>query len=222
MRAPTRILLLCSLLLAAVIGLRPAAANAADPVLTALANASPLSIGTDHHLTTAAIFNPNERIALWFDVPGGGAGPLSLDATGPVYAQGDGRLDVVINGDDWNSIAKSARSLVAFGLDSQVAASGSLNAPADLDLSLHIDGDHHATTAAIFTPNEQIVFWYNLPDGSAAGFDPFDGPVYANGAGALDLTIPADQWGRIPANATSLVAHGIYSTTPAVYAFPAR
>ena len=213
MRAPFRLLLLCPLLLLPVAFLHPAAASAA---------VSTLAIDANHRLTTGAIFTPGEQIALWFDVPGGSAGALSLATTGSVNARSDGTLDVTITASDWNSIARSAVDLVAYGLTSQVAAVGALNPPAGLDLSLHLDANQRLTSAMIFTPGEQVVFWYNKSDLSAAPFDPTGYTVYADANGALGVTIGSYQFANLPTNVTSIVAHGFYSNVNAVYVFPAH
>ena len=111
----------------------------------------------------------------------------------------------------------------AFGTTSGVAAVYLIPLPPDLDLSLHLDANHRATTAPIFTINEQVVFWYNLADGSANQFysNPDENPlVTINPNGALDFTFPASAWAKLPAGVTSLVAHGLFSGVEAVYVFP--
>ena len=86
--------------------------------------------------------------------------------------------------------------------------------------ALRIDANHRATTDAIFAVNEPIVFWSNLPDGSARAFAVReDGFPNARPDGTLDVTIGDDAWRAIPAEATSLVAHGLASGVNAVYVF---
>ena len=47
-----------------------------------------------------------------------------------------------------------------------------------------------------------------------------DGFLLAGANGAFDYTFSDSQWGSIPANATSLVAHGVFSQLSVVYIFP--
>ncbi len=180
-----------------------------------------LRIDSDHRATTDAIFKPGERVAFWFNLSNGAARDFVHRDTGYVYAWENGTLNVVFSAADWANIPLSATSIVAWGTDSGVAAVYLMPIPPDLDLSLTIDANHRATTAPIFTVNERVVFWYNLPDGSAKGFYSTDEYpyVYARANGTLDYTIPGDYWATIPSDATSFVAAGFYSGVTAVYIF---
>ena len=221
MTALTRSFALGALLFLALCGLQPGGVAAQD-VIT-LATPAALRIDADHHATTDAIFASGERIAFWYNLLDGGARNFIVDGTGTVYAQGDGTLSVTITADDWNNIPLSASSIVAYGTTSRAAAVYLFTLPPDLDLTMHIDSNHRATTAPLFTINEQVVFWYNLPDGSAAQF--YSNPdentlVTIRPNGALDFTFSAAVWARIPSDATSLVARGLFSGVTVVYIFP--
>ncbi|HEY8599041.1 MAG TPA: hypothetical protein VIL85_11465 [Thermomicrobiales bacterium] len=216
MRTVARLLAACALLVTAFLGLHPAGAAAQT-------GAYPLSIDAGHRATTGPIFKPNERIAFWFNVPGGSAGGFnSTSSINGVSAKSDGRLDVTFSNDDWRQLPLAATGIVAHGIDSKVDAVYQIAIPADLDLSLHIDANHRITTAPIFARDERIVFWYNLPNGSAVPFlTGSEEVVYARGDGSLDVTISNDHW-NLPASAVSVVAHGLSSNLSVAYVVPAK
>lgn len=223
MSALSRSLIVGVLVLAALLGFHPGGVAAHDGYLQALADPYPMNIDAAHRATTGPIFIAEERIVMWMNLPGGAAARFITGSTGTISAFSDGSLNVVIGDDDWNNIALSATSIVAFGTASKVAAVYIFTLPPDLDLSLHIDANHHATTAPLFTRGERVVFWYNRADGSAADF--MAGPedvVYARNDGALDITISDKNWSTLPADTTSIVAHGLFSNVTAVYIFPPR
>ena len=223
MRALTRSLVVCTLLLATLLGLQPAGVAADDGYLQALADPHPMNIDASHRATTGPIFRADERIAMWMNVPGGGAAPFITGSTGNVHASWDGSLNVVIGADDWNNIALSATSIVAFGTGSKVAAIYHFALPPGLDLGMHIDANRRVTTAPLFTRGERIVFWYNRADRSAADFlTSADEIVFARYDGTLDFTISARSWNALPADTTSIVARGLFSSVTAVYVFPPK
>jgi len=223
MRALSRSLIVGVLLVAALLGFHPGSVAADDGYLQALADPYPMNIDAAHRATTGPIFRAEERIAMWMNLPDGAAARFITGSTGNVYAGSDGSLNVVIGDDDWNNIALSATSLVAFGTVSKVAAVYTFTLPPGLDLSLHIDANHHATTAPIFTRAERVVFWYNRANLSAADF--MTGPddvVFTKYDGSLDITISDKNWGTLPADTTSIVANGLFSNVTAVYVFPPK
>ena len=172
-----------------------------------------LTIDANHRITASAgSFEPSESIAFWFNSPNGGADSFVTDNTGSVTATSDGGLDVTIAASDWARIPGAATSIVAFGRAGGNYAVTTLATAEQQDLSLHIDATHRLTSDKVFSAGERIIFWYNLPDGSAAAFAP-DGLDYvvANADGSIDLTLTDAQWATIPTDATSLVAAGIYS-----------
>lgn len=227
MRAPARFVAILALLLATILSLRVGAggvsAQTAPAAVTAATNALNVNLAT-HTITSGPIFTPNEAIAFWFDVPSGGAGGFtSSGSTGTVHAQADGSLNVTISADDWRQLPQSAKTIVAHGIQSGVEAVFQLPPVPGLDLSLHFSTAHTLSTTAIFSPSEQMAFWYNLPDGSAAPFNPLnDTATYAAGDGTLTVTITAGVWATIPTDITSIVAHGLGSNVTAVYVFPAK
>lgn len=219
----SRSLVICALLLTTLFSLRPAGVAAEEGYLQALAEPYPMNIDASHRATTGPIFRAEERIALWMNLPDGAAARFITGSTGNVYAFSDGSLNVVIGDDDWNNIALSATSIVAFGTVSKVAAVYKFPAQPGLDLSLHIDATHRATTAPIFTRAERIVFWYNRADGSAADIHVGqDDVVFSKYDGSLDLTFSAKDWSQLPADTTSIIAHGLFSNVTAVYVFPPK
>jgi hypothetical protein len=225
MRALSRILVVCALLLAAVltIGTGGAAAQTDTAEVTAAINALNVNLAT-HTITSGPIFTPNEAIAFWFDVPSGGAGGFtSASSTGTVHAQTDGSLNVTVSADDWRQLPLSAKTIVAHGISSGVEAVYQIPPTPGLDLTLHLSAAHTLSTTAIFSPSEQMAFWYNLPDGSAAPFNPLDdNTTYAIGDGTLNVTIKSNVWAGLPPTITSIVAHGIRSNLTVVYIFPAK
>ena len=227
MRAPARLVVVLALLFATVLSLRVGVGGVSAQVetteVTAATNALNVNLAT-HTITSGPIFTPNEAIAFWFDVPSGGAGGFtSADSTGTVHAQTDGSLNVTISADDWRQLPLSAKTIVAHGISSGVEAVFQIPAVPDLDLGLHFSDGHTISAAAIFSPAEQMAFWYNLPDGSAVPFTPLgDSTTYAVGDGTLNVTIVPSVWSTIPDSVTSIVAHGIRSNVTAVYVFPAQ
>lgn len=216
MKTVSRLLAIGALLIVALLGLYPAdVAAQGEPY--------PLSIDAGHRATTGPIFKPYERIAFWFNVPGSAAGGFSsASSINGVSAKGDGSLDVTFSYDDWRQVPLAATGIVAHGIDSQVEAVYQIALPADLDLSLHIDANHRITTAPIFARDERVVFWYNLPNGSAVSF--LTGPeevVYARNDGSIDVTFSNEDW-NLPASATSVVAHGLSSNLSAAYVVPTK
>jgi hypothetical protein len=223
MTAFARSLIVGVLLLAALLGFHPGGVAADDGDLQALADPSPMNIDASHRATTGPIFRAEEQIAMWMNLPDGSASRFITGSTGAIFAFSDGSLNVVIGDDDWNNIALSATSIVAFGTASKVAAVYIFPAQPNLDLSLHIDANHHATTAPLFTRAERVVFWYNRADGSAADF--MTGPddvIYTTYDGTLDFTITDKNWATLPGDTTSIIAHGLFSNVTAVYAFPRK
>lgn len=170
-----------------------------------------LTINGTRITAPAGSFEPSDSILFWFNTPNGGAAPFVTDATGTVTATGDGGLDVTIAGSDWARIPASATSIVAFGRASGKYAVTTLATAGQKDLTLHIDASHRIYSDKVFSPGERIVFWYNMADGSAASFAPDGLEYYARADGSIDLTFTDAQWSGIPANATSLVAAGLYS-----------
>ena len=209
----------CLLLLAAP-GLHHGGAAARAELVRAQAGPVALRIDANHRATTDAVFTPGERIAFWYNLPDGGTGAFLRAGAAIPIARADGTLDVTFTAGEWDNIPLSASSIVAYGIASRVAAVYLFDRPVGLDLSLRVDANHRATTDAIFAVNEPIVFWYNLPDGSARSFAVReDGFPNARPDGTLDVTIGDDAWRAIPADATSLVAHGLASGVNAVYVF---
>src|SRR5439155_11137619 len=77
-----------------------------------------------------------------------------------------------------------------------------------------------SAAAGTFAASEPLDLWYNLPDGSAAPFvTGATGMVTASADGSLSATIASDDWSAIPANATSIVAHGANSGVNVAYVF---
>lgn len=188
-----------------------------------LAAPPPLMADAAHRVTSGPIFKPGEQIAFWYDVVTGGAGGFAnANSVGLVHANDDGALDVTISATDWQQIPKTATALVAHGFSSGVDAVLPLQVPADLDLSLHIDANHRITSGPVFSPGERVVFWYNLPGGTATAFltEGFQ-VVEARSDGSIDTTIPNADW-RLPAEATSVVAHGLISNVSIVYIVPTK
>ncbi len=225
MRAPSRILVICALLFATVltIGVGGASAQTETAAVAAATNALNVNLAT-HTITSGPIFTPDEAIAFWFDVPSGGAGGFtSSGSTGTVHAQTDGSLNVTISADDWRQLPLSAKTIVAHGIQSSVEAVFQIPGTPGLDLGLHFNDAHTISAAAIFSPAEQLAFWYNLPDGTAVSFTPLgDSTTYAIGDGTLNVTITSSVWATIPSTVTSIVAHGIRSNVTAVYVFPVK
>ena len=223
MRALMRPLAVCALLLAILLGLQPGGVAAEGGYLQALAEPQPMNIDASHRATTGPIFLAEERIAMWMNLPDGAAARFITGSTGNVYATWDGSLNVVIGDDDWNNIALSATSIVAFGTVSKVAAVYHLPQTPGLDLGLHLDANHRLTSAPIFTRAERVVFWYNRANGTAADY--LTGPedvVYTKYDGSLDVTISDRNWALLPSDVTSIVAHGLFSNVTAVYVFPPK
>jgi hypothetical protein len=212
MSAFFRSLALCALLIAALIGVAPDGVAADTPVL---------NIDANQHVTTGPIFAPYDTIVFWFNSPDGGAGPFVTDYTGTFTARADGSVDATISSLDWARLPFSTTSIVAYGKASGVSAVHIIAPASNFDLTMKIDANHHATTAQVFARNDRIVFWYNLADGSAQTFYPNgDGFLLAGANGAFDYTFSAEQWATIPAAATSLVAHGVFSQLSVVAIFP--
>lgn len=82
-------------------------------------------------------------------------------------------------------------------------------------LGAYSERELRLSTRAAFTPGEPVNVWYNRPDGSATFLFRTD----AHGDGRLDWPVAADTWGAIPADATSVIAHGFYSEVDAIYLF---
>jgi hypothetical protein len=129
---------------------------------------------------------------------------------------------VTISAADWRQLPQAATAIVAHGITSGVDAVYPIQLPAGLDLSLHVDANHRMTTGPIFSPDERIVFWYNLPGGGANAFLT-DGHevVYARSDGSIDVTIASTDW-DLPADALSIVAHGFSSNVSVAYVIPAK
>lgn len=176
--------------------------------------------GTPRHQRPS--FKPGERIAFWFDVATGGDGSFTTaNSTGEVYAKGDGTIDVTISAADWRQRPQAATAIVAHGITSGVDAVHPIQLPAGLDLSLHIDANHRMTTGPIFSPDERVVFWYNLPGGANAFLTDGHEVVYTRSDGSIDVTIASTDW-ALPANARSVVAHGLGSNVSVAYVLPAK
>jgi hypothetical protein len=216
MRTFSHLLIICGTLFALVLGFhRDASTTLAAPPL--------LSIDANRRLTSAPIFTPGEKVAFWYDVVTGGAGSFAVSSVfDTTTVKADGTLDVTLRESDWRLIPKTATALVAHGLSSGVDAVLPLQVPADLDLALHIDANRRISSGPVFTPSERVIFWYNLPDGSAVPFltEGFQA-VNARGDGTIEITIPAVDW-RLPAEATSVVAHGLSSNVTIVYIAPTK
>lgn len=88
---------------------------------------------------------------------------------------------------------------------------GGASAASDAQLTI-APATHETIAPAVFTADEMVVLWYNLPDGTAA----FLTQATALDSGALDFTIDSSIWDTIPADATTLVAHGDSSGVEAV------
>ncbi len=71
------------------------------------------------------------------------------------------------------------------------------------------------TTMAAFTPNEPVMLWYNLPDGTAIFLFRTD----ALDDGSILTGTDVAGWAAIPTAATSITAHGQYSEVEAIYYF---
>lgn len=216
MRTLSRTLVVCGILFSLFAGLH----LSADATLAA---PPPLTIDANHRVTSGPIFRPGEQVAFWYDVVTGGAGGFAnAGSVARVIAKSDGTLDLTISAADWQLIPKTATALVAHGLISGVDAVYPLQVPAGLDLSLHIDANHRITSGPVFSPGERVVFWYNLPGGAATSFltDGFE-VVNARGDGTIDATFANSDW-DLPANALSVVAHGITSNVSIVYIVPAK
>lgn len=71
------------------------------------------------------------------------------------------------------------------------------------------------STKAAFTPDEPVMLWYNRP-GQESTFL-FRTDAFSDGSIACGLS--AGAWRAIPADATSIVAHGQFSNVEAVYLF---
>src|SRR4051812_42503783 len=116
MKTVSRLLAVCALLVVALLGLHPASAAAQTGPYQ-------LSIDAGHRATTGPIFKPYERVAFWFNVPGGAAGGFnSASSINGASAKGDGSLDVTFSYDDWRQLPLAATGIVAHGLDTQVEA----------------------------------------------------------------------------------------------------
>ena len=164
---------------------------------------------TNLEVTAGPIFTPDENVVLWYNLPDGSAAYLT-QAT----ALDSGALDFMIDPDIWASIPGGATTLVAHGDTSDMEAIYTFTQPAPVALSIDMS-TMTATAGAAFTSYEPITVWYNLPDGSAVYLTRIDALV----DGSLNWTIDADTWANVPGNATSLVAHGDFSGTNAVYVF---
>jgi hypothetical protein len=77
------------------------------------------------------------------------------------------------------------------------------------------DGGMEFTARAAFTPDEPIMLWYNLPDGTATFLFRTD----ALPDGSVICGLGPEGWRAIPPNATSIIARGQYSGVEAVYLF---
>ncbi len=87
---------------------------------------------------------------------------------------------------------------------------------------LSIDAGHRATTGPIFARDERIVFWHNLPNGSAGFFfADSEEVVYARDDGSIDVTFSNDHR-NLPAAAVSVVAHGLSSNLSVAYIVPVK
>lgn len=71
------------------------------------------------------------------------------------------------------------------------------------------------TTQEIFTPDEPVMLWYNRADGSAT----FLFRTNAFTTGGIRCGLSEEQWQALPADTTSIVAHGQFSQVEAVYLF---
>jgi hypothetical protein len=71
------------------------------------------------------------------------------------------------------------------------------------------------TTMATFTPNEPVMLWYNLPDGTATYLFRTD----ALDDGSIITGTDVAGWEAIPPAATSIIARGQYSDVEAIYYF---
>ncbi len=71
------------------------------------------------------------------------------------------------------------------------------------------------STRAAFTPDEPVMLWYNRP-GQEATFL-FRTDAFSDGSIVCGLS--AEGWRALPADATSIVAHGQFSQVEAVYLF---
>jgi len=162
-----------------------------------------------HEVTAASGFTPDEVVVLWYNLPDGTAAFLTQ-----TDALASGGLDFTIDQDTWDTIPADATSIVAHGDSSGTEAIYQIQHPGPEVLSLDTS-TMTATAGPNFTPDEPIVVWYNLPDGSAVFVDRID----AQADGSINWTIDADDWALIPSNATSLVAHGDISGVDAVYIY---
>jgi len=71
------------------------------------------------------------------------------------------------------------------------------------------------TTRAAFTPNEPVMLWYNLPDGTSTFLFRTD----ALDDGGIIAGTDVAGWAAIPTAATSITARGQYSEVEAIYYF---
>jgi hypothetical protein len=71
------------------------------------------------------------------------------------------------------------------------------------------------TTKAAFTPNEPVMLWYNLPDGTSVFLFRTD----ALDDGSIITGTDIAGWAAIPTTATSITARGQYSEVEAIYYF---
>ncbi len=182
--------------------------------VSGVAAASSVQLSIDpvtHQAAAPASFTAGEQVMVWYNLPDGGATLLTR-----TDALTDGSLNWTIGQDEWSAIPANATSLVAHGDDSDVAAIYTFSHAAQAATgALNIDAATLQATAADFMPGEQVAVWYNLPDGSAA----YVTRTNALTDGTLNWTIDADEWSSIPANATTLVAHGDVSGVAAIYTF---
>ena len=73
-----------------------------------------------------------------------------------------------------------------------------------------------ATAPATFIAGEEVVFWYNLPDGTAVTFPEV---TNAQADGSLNVTLSQAAYTAILSNAVNLVAQGLESNHQALYTF---
>jgi len=71
------------------------------------------------------------------------------------------------------------------------------------------------TTKPAFTPNESVMLWYNLPDGTSVFLFRTD----ALDDGSIITGTDVAGWAAIPQNVTSITARGQYSEVEAIYYF---
>ena len=164
-----------------------------------------------------ADFAPDEEVTLWYNLPDGTA------VTFPEVwaAQDNGSLDVLIVPADYRAIPANAVNLVAQGVQSNQQAiftftSSPASAPAPVQLALDPASLETKAAAGSFVPGEEVVLWYNLPDGTAVTFAE---STNALADGSLDWTLSASDYAAIPASAVNLVAQGIESGDQAICTF---